>query len=253
MCITLFVYYCLNNFWRRNIISCVIRSPADYMADWENVPLDPPPPPPPQKKRVNLEPPQPMAARLIIVTRRTARMRKIAFNFIVNMAIADLCTTIINMPESLFVEIKDSDEWISGDIGIILCKLLPFCQQVCSFCSILSLLTIAFDNFFAICLPLKKPMTRKLSRIIITITWLIPCITSVPMFLANNVLGSEGILLCLEEWPVPIDSMMASRTYTIILFILFYMVPLISISVLYSCVFYEILNRKVVGNHSAKT
>lgn len=190
---------------------------------------------------------------IIIVTRRTARMRKVAFNFIVNMAIADLCTTIINMPESLFVEIKDSDEWISGDIGIILCKLLPFCQQVCSFCSILSLLTIAFDNFFAICLPLKNPMTRKLSRIIITSTWLIPCITSVPMFLANNVVESEGILLCLEEWLAPFDSLMASRTYTVILFSLFYMVPLISISVLYSCVFYKILNRKVLGNHSAKT
>ena len=190
---------------------------------------------------------------IIIITRRTARMRKVAFNFIVNMAIADLCTTIINMPESLFVEIKDSDEWISGDIGIILCKLLPFCQQVCSFCSILSLLSIAFDNFFAVCLPLKNPMTRKLSRVIITSTWLIPCITSVPMFLANSVVESEGILLCLEEWPAPFDSLMASRTYTVILFILFYVVPLIFISVLYSCVFYKILNRKVLGNLSAKT
>ena len=35
------MYFCLNNFWRRNIISCVIWSPADYMAEWENVPLDP--------------------------------------------------------------------------------------------------------------------------------------------------------------------------------------------------------------------
>ena len=133
---------------------------------------------------------------IIVVTRRTAQMRKVAFNFIVNMAIADLCTTVINMPESLFVEIKNTDEWISGDMGTILCKLLPFCQQVCSSCSILSLLTIAFDSFLAICLPLKNPMTQKRSRIIITSTWLIPCIASVPMFLANNVVESEGILLC---------------------------------------------------------
>lgn len=190
---------------------------------------------------------------IIITTRRTPRMRKVAFNFIVNMAIADLCTTIINMPESLFVEIKDTDEWISGDIGIILCKLLPFCQQVCSFCSILSLLTIAFDSFFAICLPLKNPVTRKLSRIIITSTWLIPCISSVPMFLANNVVETEGIFLCLEEWPAPFDPLKASRTYTVVLFILFYMVPLTIISVLYSCAFCKILNRKVLGNHSSKT
>ena len=41
MSIRLSVYYCFNNFWQRKIISCVIRSPADYMAEWENVPLDP--------------------------------------------------------------------------------------------------------------------------------------------------------------------------------------------------------------------
>ena len=41
MSITLSVCYCFNNFWRSKIISCVIRGPADYMAEWENVPLDP--------------------------------------------------------------------------------------------------------------------------------------------------------------------------------------------------------------------
>ena len=61
MSITLSVYYCFNNFWRRKIISCVIRSPADYMAEWENAPLDPKKK---KKQRVNLEPRRPMAARL---------------------------------------------------------------------------------------------------------------------------------------------------------------------------------------------
>ena len=39
----------------------MIRSPADYMAEWENVPLDPKKK---KKQRVNLEPRRPMAARL---------------------------------------------------------------------------------------------------------------------------------------------------------------------------------------------
>ena len=190
---------------------------------------------------------------IIIVTRRTQRMRKVAFNFVVNMAFADLCTTVINMPESLFVEIRDSDEWISGDIGLILCKLLPFCQQVCTSCSILSLLAIAFDRFFSICFPLKKTITRKLSWVIIISTWMIPCISSAPMFVANNVVEIEGVLLCLETWPAPFDPFKASRDYTIILFVVFYVLPLIIISTLYSCVFYKIWRRKILGNHSSKT
>ena len=190
---------------------------------------------------------------IIAVTRRTRSMRKIAFNFVVNMAIADLCTTIINMPESLAVEIRDMDEWLPGDVGIVLCKLLPFCQEVCAFCSVLSLLAIALDRFFAICMPLKRIMTRRLSVIIILTTWLIPCISSAPMLVANIVVEIEGLFYCVEEWPAPFDPDKASTDYTIILFVLFYMLPLVIISTLYSCVVYKIWRRKAPGNRSSLT
>ena len=64
--ITLSVYYCFYNFWRINIISCVILSPADYMAEWKNGPLDPKTTKKKQKKKqlVNHELPRPMAVRL---------------------------------------------------------------------------------------------------------------------------------------------------------------------------------------------
>lgn len=188
---------------------------------------------------------------IISVTRRTRSMQKVAFNFVVNMAIADLCTTIINMPESLAVEVLDSDEWIAGDVGIVICKLLPFCQEVCAFCSILSLLAIALDRFFAICLPLKRIMTRRLSKIIILSTWLIPCMSSAPMIVANNVVKTEGQLYCVEKWPDPFDDDKASTDYTIILFVLFYTLPLVIISTLYSCVIYKIWRRKTPGNRSS--
>ena len=191
---------------------------------------------------------------IISVTRRTRSMQKVAFHFVVNMAIADLLTTLINIPDSLSVEIRDSSEWMTtGDFGIVLCKLLPFCQEVCAFCSILSLLAIALDRFFAICLPLKRIMTKRLSKVIIVSTWLIPCISSSPMFVANIVVEDQGQLFCVEEWPAPLDTFKASRDYTIILFVLFYILPLIIISTLYSCVVYKIWRRRAPGNRSMST
>ena len=191
---------------------------------------------------------------IIVITRLTQRMRKMTvYNFVVNMAIADLCTTVINMPESLVVEMRDTDEWLPGVVGVALCKLLPFCQQVCTFCSILSLLTIAIDMFFAICLPLRGILTRKRSKIIIAASWLIPCIVSTPMFVANNVIKTEGLILCLEEWPSALNSMNASRDYTIILFVLFYLLPLIIISLSYGCVIYTLWKRKRPGNFSSQS
>ena len=191
---------------------------------------------------------------VIAVTRRTRSMRKIAYNFVVNMAIADLCTTIINMPESLTVEIRNTDEWLPDDVGVALCKVLPFCQQLCAFCSILSLLAIALDRYFAICHPLKRIMSPRLSKVIILFTWLIPSISSAPMFVANNVVKTEeGSILCVEEWPAPLDSEKASTDYTIILFVLFYLLPLFVISSLYNCVIYKIWRRRAPGNRSSLT
>ena len=189
---------------------------------------------------------------VIILTRRTHRTWKAAYNLVVNMAIADLFNTIVNMPEFLVEEIRDTDEWIAGVVGVILCKVLPFCQQICAFCSILSLLAIAFDRFIAICLPLKRIITRKCCKIIISVSWLIPCISSAPMFFANNVIKTDGFILCLEEWPAPFNSMKAVRDYTTILFVLFYFLPLVIISTLYSCIICKIWRRKHPGNICTK-
>ena len=217
-----------------------------------------------------LEPPSPHAAKIaayvviivislvgnisiISVTRRTWSIRrKVAFYFVVNMAIADLLTTVINTPESMAVEIRDSDEWMPSDVGIVLCKLAPFCQEVCAFCSVLNLLAIALDRFFATCFPLKRIMTRRFSKIIILSTWRIPCTSNVPMIVASNVVKNEEQLYCDERWPAPFDTYKASQDYTIILFVLFYMLPLVTVPTLYSCVIYKIWRRKTPGNPSRR-
>ncbi|XP_068743057.1 growth hormone secretagogue receptor type 1-like [Montipora capricornis] len=187
---------------------------------------------------------------IIIVTRRTRSLRKIAYSFVVNMAIADLLTTAINMPETLIVEIRNTDEWFPGDVGVVICKFLPFLQQVCAYCSVLSLLAISLDRYFAICLPLKRIMSKKLSTVIIFLTWLIPVVASAPMFVANNVVEEEGDILCVEDWPSPFDPVKAPNYYTIILFVLFYALPLTIISSLYTLVVLKIWRRRAPGNRS---
>ena len=189
---------------------------------------------------------------IIIVSRKSNRTRKVAYSLIVNMAVADLLTTIINVPESLVVEIRDTDEWMQGVVGVILCKGLPFCQLICAFCSILSLLGIALDRFFAVCLPLKRILNPKRCRIIIAISWMIPFIASAPVLVANNVTNTDGLLLCLEQWPAPFNSAKASRDYTTILFVLFYVLPLITMATLYIRVIYVIWKRKHPGNLCSK-
>ena len=190
---------------------------------------------------------------VITLSRRNRNLRTIAYNFVINMVIADLMTTVINMPESIIVEIRNTDQWFPGKMGIVMCKFWPFLQQVCAFCSVLSLLAISLDRYFAICLPFRRIMSKKLSRVIILLTWLLPVESSAPMFLANNVVEISGELLCLETWPSPFDPIKAPTDYTIILFALFYVLPLTVISFLYSLVIFKIWRRRVPGNRSTVT
>ena len=187
---------------------------------------------------------------IVAVTLKTKRMRTAtAFKFLMNMAIADLCTTVINMPESLVTEIMDSDQWIPGTMGMVLCKLLPFCQQVCAFSAILSLLIIALDRYFAINFPFRKLILQNHCKAFIATSWIVPGVSSLPMFVANNVIiETDGFILCIEEWPSPLDSMKSYRNYTIVLFVIFYLLPLIAISLIYSCIFSKLWKRKQPGN-----
>ena len=190
---------------------------------------------------------------VITVSRRNRNLRTIAYSFVINMAIADLMSTVINMPESVIVEIRNTDQWFPGEVGVVMCKFWPFFQQVCAFCSVLSLLAISLDRYFAICLPFKRIMSQKLSRVLILLTWLLPVVSSAPMFVANNVVEISGELLCLEAWPSPFDPVKAHTDYTIILFVLFYAFPLTVISFLYSLVIFKIWRRRVPGNRSTVT
>ena len=93
-------------------------------------------------------------------------------------------------------------------------------------------------------------MSQKLSRVLLLLTWLLPVVSSAPVFVANNVVEISGELLCLEVWPSPFDPVKTHTDYTIILFVLFYVFPLTVISFLYSFVIFKIWRRRFPGNRS---
>ena len=88
----------------------MIRSPADYMAEWENVPLDPKTKK--KKRRVNLEPPRPMAARLI-----TKKQQKYS-NRILEAIIAHLQDAGHPIPYSKFSSPKMGRNIAKGSLAV---------------------------------------------------------------------------------------------------------------------------------------
>ena len=191
-------------------------------------------------------------ALVICVVSMNRHMRTVTNYFIVNMAVADLLLTVFNMPLTIRLIITGDVSWFTGVFAEILCKIISFIQPLSVASSVLSLTAIAVDRFLAIIFPLKCYMTFQISSGIITAIWIVGIGVNSPFLYAQKViLGPDSKWYCYEDW-TPVFSEGAAQDFTIVLFVVFYAVPLLTMSVLYSFIIHKLWVRKMPGNQSVE-
>ena len=179
---------------------------------------------------------------------KNQRMRTITNYLIINMALADLLTTVFNMLPTLYWIFSGLDPWaVGGWLGQTLCKLLNFAQSVSVTVSVLSLCAIAFDRFFAISRPLKRVITFRVAKCIITSSWLSSITIAGPQLYVLTTTGKQGLARCVENWVPPFNQATAARDYTIALFVLLYALPLAIIAFLYTVIMFKLWRRRTPG------
>ena len=185
---------------------------------------------------------------VVRVVHKTRRMRTITNYLIINMALADLLTTVFNMLPTTYWILHGLDVWaVGGWIGEALCKLLPFAQSLTISVSVFTLCAIAFDRFFAIIRPLKRVITFRAAKGIISATWLSSVIVSGPQLYVSTTTGEKGLAQCKEKWDPPFDKNTAPRDYTIALFAMLYALPLSLIASLYTFIMFKLWRRQAPG------
>ena len=164
---------------------------------------------------------------LVIVTVcKTPSLRTSTNFYYVNMAVSDLISCIITWP--LYLADESSESLLRG--SSIECKAEMFFRMVSMIVSILSLVLIAVDRFIATVFPLRATLiTRKFRAALLCATWLISIAYCIPLFyfFSSVQIGQET--LCKTTWndfPVIV--------YSITGFVLFEIIPFITIIVLYS-------------------
>ena len=188
---------------------------------------------------------------VIRIIHRNRCMRKATHLLTINLAAADLLITLTKMPEAVKVELTFTTQWFSGVFGLIMCKLLPFCQIVSVSCSIFTLVVISFDKYVAIVYPLKNIMSKRRLRMALPLTWLAAAAAGSPQLFANNLEhDADGSVWCVEKWPPPFDPVRAPRDYTIVYLVVLYLSPLCVMAASYGRVFALIWRRKVPGNRT---
>lgn len=187
-------------------------------------------------------------AMVVRVVHKNRRMRTITNYLIINMALADLLTTVFNMLPTTYWIFEGLDVWaVGGWVGEALCKLLNFSQSLSISVSVFTLCAIAFDRFFAIFRPLKRVITFRVAKCIIAASWLSSIIVSGPQLYVLTTAGEKGVAQCVENWGPPFDEATAPRDYTIALFFLLYALPLTVIASLYTVIMLKLWRRRAPG------
>ena len=185
---------------------------------------------------------------VIWIVRKNQRMRNLTHYLIVNMAVADLLITVLHMPYKLQVQLTNSSAVVAGGLtGKLICKVVGYSQDVSIASSVLTLMGISIDRFMAVVFSLKRATLNHKARYVLIPVWIVSIVVCSPLLYVNKMEEYEGEFYCYEEWTPLLDSETAGRDYTIMQFVLFYILPLIVITVLYSCIAFKVWNRHVPG------
>ena len=110
---------------------------------------------------------------IVAVFYRNKALRTPVHCFIVNMAISDLIIPVIFLPCRIADAYCDGVWLVEGVLGTIFCKFVQIAFSVSGSMSILSIVAIAFDRFYAIIFAIKPPLiSQKICRRLVALTWI---------------------------------------------------------------------------------
>lgn len=179
-------------------------------------------------------------ASVVMVVYKERRMRTIVNLLIVNVAVSDFVYTLFVIPRVITETFTHRLAWlIGGSLGDALCKVVYFFQDVTLAVSLLSLLIIASERYYAIERPAIQNTYQKTRCILlIVISWLVACVIhSVDLYTFKL---EEGTF-CVHTWePLFKDGFQASKIQFLVHTIIFVFIPFFVIAALYVTIFFRI-------------
>ena len=176
---------------------------------------------------------------------KTKSMRRTINYLIVNMAMSDLILPIFAFPRIL-TELFVGYWLIDGTLGLALCKLVYFLQDVSTAVSIQSLVLIAVDRFGAVVFPFKPPVvSSKLCPYFILATWVVAMAIHCPYFFARKLIVEEKKMFCTLLWNDAFGQSSSLKSYYVALFIVLAVIPFALMTVLYSVIIFSLRSQKM--------
>ncbi|XP_020607030.1 prolactin-releasing peptide receptor-like [Orbicella faveolata] len=183
---------------------------------------------------------------LYIICRKCG-MKAATHLLIGNLACSNLLITLIVMPMSVFF-LYNEHRWHAGTAGTVTCKLSQYLFLFPIATSILTILVVSIDRFFAVFHPLKAKVFRR-PKIMTATIWICAAILMSPTLAIYKVISSpDGKWFCVSYFGQESHrAVILSKVYYSLIFVLLYLLPLFAIAVLYALICYKLYHRKVPG------
>lgn len=117
-----------------------------------------------------------------LVILKSRDMRNSTNIFLTNLSIADLMVLLVCTP-TVLVEVNSKPEtWV---LGSEMCKAVPFVELTVAHASVLTILAISFERYYAICEPLKAGYvcTKERALLICFLAWAFAALFTSPVLL----------------------------------------------------------------------
>ncbi|ESO92447.1 hypothetical protein LOTGIDRAFT_52425, partial [Lottia gigantea] len=172
-------------------------------------------------------------------------MRTVTNVFIVNLAIGDFLVISLCLPPTLVQDITFT--WF---LGLTMCKLLLFLQNLSVSVSVLTLSAISIERWYAICHPLRFKSTLSRARNMIIIIWIVSAGAALPELVVAQTypyvykppFTSFLLTSCRPSWDPWVQSI-----YQTALMIVMYLFPLTLMALTYANIAYVLWRKEIPG------
>ena len=189
---------------------------------------------------------------LLVVLKRSSS--NVSNLFIANMAVADLLMTITVMPHQVKYLYR-RDLWFGGILGTVTCKTFFYVVTISIAASVLTMMLISFERFYAISYPLRERILRR-PKILSAIIWVLSFLLMLPYVLLSKVKFSPltNAYHCWFVLPgedlTKDEAYRVLKTFHICLFVIIYALPLFITITTYTLICRIMIQRTIPGNPS---
>lgn len=167
---------------------------------------------------------------LAIIVLKNRHMRSATNKLILNMAFSDLAIVLVVIFPHLRIYISKSQFHLEGHIGNMYCKFIPFVRDCSMTVSILSIIAVALERFFAVVYPLRVKPRLLETKFVIPLTWLISTASFGMYFYIHKLEGTR----CHQ------NNQFNQSSMSLFVAVSFFIVPLVFLTIIYSIIVWKL-------------